>query len=247
MLSKRSSDVGRVERGDGDRIVEDVVQPAQTRRARQDVEFRAHQPQIVALARAEHHAMLAELDRFRIAIDRDMPHGEQAHAGRHDGATARTISSTHTLKPDSVLGPNAVLMATSVASRPRAISTRPMRGTLLRGSKVCHWPSDVGLEPSGEVHRAVRRRHADVAEVAGAVARRDVHAAAERDGQMREVAADALALVEGLPRRLGRARVLRSRSDVAVDVVADRLHAPRAVGALPNSDQAMSDSRSVSQ
>ena len=46
------------------------------------------------------------------------------------------------VRPDAkafkVLGPNVVVMATSAASRPRAISTRPMRGTLLRGSNVCH-------------------------------------------------------------------------------------------------------------
>jgi hypothetical protein len=39
------------------------------------------------------------------------------------------------------LGPNVIAIATSAASRPRAISTRPMRGVLLRGSKVCQRPS----------------------------------------------------------------------------------------------------------
>src|SRR5712692_4836377 len=38
---------------------------------------------------------------------------------------------------------------------------------------------DVGLEPGGEIHRTVGWRHADVAEVAGAVAGGNVHAAAE--------------------------------------------------------------------
>jgi hypothetical protein len=38
----------------------------------------------------------------------------------------------------------------------------------------------------------VGRRNADVAEIAGAVARWNVHAAAERDGEMRIVAADAI-------------------------------------------------------
>ena len=39
-----------------------------------------------------------------------------------------------------VFGPKVVLIATSAASRPRAINTRPMRGTLLRGSNVCQAP-----------------------------------------------------------------------------------------------------------
>lgn|SRR5579862_1962910 len=55
-----------------------------------------------------------------------------------DGAVA--TSSVHTRKLSRVLGPNVVAIATSVASRPRAISTRPMRGTLFRGSNVCHAP-----------------------------------------------------------------------------------------------------------
>ncbi len=45
-------------------------------------------------------------------------------------------SSVRTVKRSSVDGPKLVVSATSAASRPRAISTRPMRGTLLRGSKV---------------------------------------------------------------------------------------------------------------
>ena len=40
-----------------------------------------------------------------------------------------------------VLGPNVLLIATSAASRPRAISTRPIRGVLWRASKVYQSPS----------------------------------------------------------------------------------------------------------
>jgi len=50
-------------------------------------------------------------------------------------------SSVQTLKLFRVLGPKVLLMATSAASRPRAINTRPMRGVLLRASKVYQWPS----------------------------------------------------------------------------------------------------------
>jgi hypothetical protein len=53
---------------------------------------------------------------------------------------SRGTSSVHTLKLASTLGPNVVAMATSMASRPLAISTRPIRGTLLRGSKVYQRP-----------------------------------------------------------------------------------------------------------
>jgi hypothetical protein len=45
-------------------------------------------------------------------------------------------ASVQTVKLFSVLGPNVLLIATSAASRPGAISTRPTRGTLFRASKV---------------------------------------------------------------------------------------------------------------
>ena len=50
------------------------------------------------------------------------------------------ISSVQTLKLMRVLGPNVVAMATSMASRPLAISTRPILGMLLRASKVYQRP-----------------------------------------------------------------------------------------------------------
>ena len=90
--------------------------------------------------------------------------------------------------------------------------------------------ADVGLEPRGKIHRPIRRRDPDVAEVAGAIPGRNVHAAAEGDRQMRVVAADALALFERLPRGSRRSGVLVVERDVAMDVVADRLHASGAGG-----------------
>ena len=49
-------------------------------------------------------------------------------------------SSVITLKAASVQGPNEVKIATSVASRPRAIRMRPMRGSLWRASNVYQPP-----------------------------------------------------------------------------------------------------------
>ncbi len=62
---------------------------------------------------------------------------------RHSNATTQATftSSVQTLKLFRTLGPKVLLMATSEASRPRAINTRPMRGMLLRASKVYQWPS----------------------------------------------------------------------------------------------------------
>src|ERR1700754_1508528 len=58
--------------------------------------------------------------------------------GRHQVPPG--TSSVHTVKLTSVFGPNVCVIGTSEASRPCAISTRPMRGMLLRASKVCQRP-----------------------------------------------------------------------------------------------------------
>ena len=52
-------------------------------------------------------------------------------------AAAGSTSAVVTAKRSSVLTPNTIVIGTSAASRPRAITTRPMRGMLWRASKVC--------------------------------------------------------------------------------------------------------------
>ncbi len=64
--------------------------------------------------------------------------------------------------------------------------------------------TDISLEPAGEIAGGIWRRHADVTEIAGAVARRNVHAAAERHSQMCIVPANAFAFVEQYPSGGGR-------------------------------------------
>src|SRR5437879_6101429 len=70
---------------------------------------------------------------------RGAPPRERPLLTRRRTQPART-SSVHTLKLVKVLGPNVLLIATSDASRPRAIKTLPMRGVLLRASKMCQCP-----------------------------------------------------------------------------------------------------------
>ena len=64
-------------------------------------------------------------------------------------------SSVNTLKPASVHGPNEVTIATSVASRPRAIRMRPMRGVLCAGIERVPAAAEIGLEPGAEIHRRI--------------------------------------------------------------------------------------------
>src|SRR3990172_3581787 len=82
----------------------------------------------------------------------------------------------------------------------------------------------VGFEPSGEIHRQMGGRYADVRQVAGTVSCGNIHAAAECNGKMRVVTADPGPLLESLPGRLGRARMLVTEGDVVVYVVADGLY-----------------------
>ena len=83
----------------------------------------------------------------------------------------------------------------------------------------------VHLDPGAEVHGRRILRHADIAQIAVDVARRDVEAAAQGDHQVREVAAHALLLHVGFQRRARGARVRVAEGQVVVDEVADRLHA----------------------
>ena len=102
-------------------------------------------------------------------------------------------------------------MATLAASRPRAINTRPIRGVLWARVEGIPAAVEVGLEPGGEIHRARIHRHADVAQVTGAVPRGDIHAATEGDGEVRVIAADAGPLLESLPGRLRGAGMFGNR------------------------------------
>ena len=73
------------------------------------------------------------------------------------------VSSVQTRKLSSVFGPKVMLMATSAASRPWAISTRPMRGALLRASNVYQRPPIYASNQPEKSIGASDRRHADIA------------------------------------------------------------------------------------
>jgi hypothetical protein len=83
--------------------------------------------------------------------------------------------------------------------------------------------TDIGFEPGGKIHRRIGDRHTDIAEVTGAIARRDIQATAEGDREVGIIAAHAGAIAERLPRGPAGAGVFVAKSDVLVDVVAHRL------------------------
>ena len=84
---------------------------------------------------------------------------------------------------------------------------------------------EIDLKPAGEIHRRRIPGNADVAHVAGAIARRDVHATAERQRQMCKIAADAGALLVDVMRGFHVVGVLVAEGDVIVHEADDRLHA----------------------
>src|ERR1700679_4243858 len=61
----------------------------------------------------------------------------QAAPRTRDSATTSSVTTRKLLSHDT---PKDVVIATSAASRPVAIRTRPIRGALLRASKVHHLP-----------------------------------------------------------------------------------------------------------
>src|SRR5258708_30028513 len=79
------------------------------------------------------------------------------------------------------------------------------------------------LVPRAEIHRGWIGWNADVAEVARAVAGRDVHATGQRRGKMGEVPADAAAFLMTLRRGAVPPRVVVAEFDAVGGVVADRL------------------------
>ncbi len=83
-------------------------------------------------------------------------------------------------------------------------------------------PGQIDLEPSRKIHRRGIVGNADVAHIAGAIARRDAHAAAERQRQMREVAAHAGALFVHIMRGFHVMRMLIAEGDVVMHERADR-------------------------
>ena len=165
--------------------------------------------------------MFAESDGFRIAVGGDVPDGQKAHASSFrlarphreagEGVGTERVADRHVRRIPSA-GDQDAADARLVVPRVEGVPA----------------PSDIGLEPGGEIHRVRGGRDADIAEIAGAVAGRNVHAAAEGDRQVGVVAAHAFALLERLPGRSRRSRILVAERDVAMDPVADRLDAPGA-------------------
>ena len=90
-------------------------------------------------------------------------------------------------------------------------------------------PAEIRFKPSAEIHRIRRGRHADVAEIAGAIPGWDIHAAAERDRYMREIPTDTHSFVIRLVGGARSARLRIIEAKMVMGEVANGLH-PRPAG-----------------
>jgi len=98
-------------------------------------------------------------------------------------------------------------------------------GHVVAGIERIPAAAEIDLEPGAEIHRLGLGGNADVAEIPGAITRRDVHAAAQRDRQVGKVAAHAATLDHDVGGGPGRAGVLVAEGDMGMNEIADRLHA----------------------
>jgi hypothetical protein len=73
-----------------------------------------------------------------------------------------------------------------------------MRGLLWRARYNIPTAIEKDFSPGAEVHGIGINRNADVAEIVSAISRGNIHAPAERGGEIREVAAYANAFVHGI-------------------------------------------------
>src|SRR5580704_3112050 len=76
--------------------------------------------------------------------------------------------------------------------------------------------AEIDFHPGCEIIRRIRRRQADISEVAGTIACRNVQAAAKSDRQMREIAANAAALGVCFGGRSRYQRMFVTEGDVVV-------------------------------
>jgi hypothetical protein len=60
-------------------ISERVLNEAQARRLRADLEVRFEQPSVIGVARTKHHPVFAKGDRLAVAIGRNVPNGQYRH------------------------------------------------------------------------------------------------------------------------------------------------------------------------
>src|SRR5690349_13911805 len=90
--------------------------------------------------------------------------------------------------------------------------------------------ADPRFEPSREITWGERRLRSDIAQVAGAVARWDIHAAAEGDSEMRVVPTDTDPFVESLRGAASGAGVLIVEGNMIMNIIANSLHARVAGG-----------------
>ena len=81
------------------------------------------------------------------------------------------------------------------------------------------------LEPGAEIHRCRIAWYADITKISGAITGRNIQAATERHGQMREVSTHTAPFLMTLGRGAIWSRVVVAEFKLIMHVITDRLHA----------------------
>ena len=177
--------------------------------------------------------------------------GERAAAiaRNRPGAFYAATSSVHIVKMLSAFGPKLLLIATSAATATagdqRPANTRDVVARV-KGASFGARDSPRSRLRNPSVHLKPARRYRRDNR---AVTRRDVHAATQRDCEVRIIPPDAgAAIAEGFPSRPAGPGVFVVKGNMLVNVVADGLDAaPQPSRVFRTATRAVSESRSASQ
>ncbi len=125
-------------------------------------------------------------------------------------ASCSGTSSVITVNCRRFAMPNDVVSATSDASRPTAISTRPIARPIVARIESPPAVLQVCFEPRAEIHRYRRSRDPDVSQISCRIAGRYIQCPAHRYRQVLEIAANPEAISKDVESCFHRVRILVS-------------------------------------
>ena len=142
-------------------------------------------------------------------------------------------------------GAQGAVHSITSARHHNAPNTRVIMASIERIPPRTFEPGLINFEPCGKVHRRRVQRNADISEIAGGVARGNIHATAKRDRKMRKVTTNTDLLRVSLRRGASGVRLLVIKPQPIVNVIDDFLDA-QPLPLDPKRFQASWDSLSVS-
>ena len=100
----------------------------------------------------------------------------------------------------------------------------PDPGLIVTGVHGMPRPSEINLEPRAEIHRIWIHGHANIAQIACTIPRRNVHTATERNGEVGEVSTNTRPFLVRIPSRTVRSSVRIAEVNSVTRVLKNSLH-----------------------